>query len=270
VEDLRSERWLSIAWRTCTDLKYQGGECFLKVGNGNDFREHVQIHRSSSSDMCTSIGSHNLVMGGCHVAHDCIVGSGNILANNTLLAGHVGDYAVMGGAVAIKPFCHIGSYAFLAGGAMVEGDVPACVRAKGDRAELMGVNTEGLKRNGYDRQQIVETQRACSTLLGTGVATGGSSAATALRELAQEMLDDGKWGAAPEAVVVAGSDSQQKSEPGRRHPAVLLLQTVTEGQGRDRSPGPCRWRRADKVTQLETKVAELEVKLDALMQSTTL
>ena len=60
-----------------------------QLGSGNDIREGVQIHRSSAADLVTKVGSRNLIMGGCHVAHDCHMGSHNIMANNTLLAGHV-------------------------------------------------------------------------------------------------------------------------------------------------------------------------------------
>ncbi|KAJ0724054.1 putative acyl-[acyl-carrier-protein]--UDP-N-acetylglucosamine O-acyltransferase [Helianthus annuus] len=74
----------------CQDMKYKSGnECFLQVGDNNEIREHVSIHRSSKPCDRTVIGDNNLIMGSCHIAHDCKVGSNNIFANNTLLAGHV-------------------------------------------------------------------------------------------------------------------------------------------------------------------------------------
>ncbi|PON45450.1 UDP-3-O-[3-hydroxymyristoyl] glucosamine N-acyltransferase LpxD [Trema orientale] len=73
----------------CQDLKYQGDECFLDVGENNDIREHTSIHRSSKSSDRTVIGNNNLIMGSSHIAHDCKLGNNNIFANHTRLAGHV-------------------------------------------------------------------------------------------------------------------------------------------------------------------------------------
>ncbi|CAN0901362.1 Probable acyl-[acyl-carrier-protein]--UDP-N-acetylglucosamine O-acyltransferase, mitochondrial [Linum grandiflorum] len=74
----------------CQDMKYKlGNECFLDIGDNNEIREHTSIHRSSKSDSKTVIGDNNLIMGSCHIAHDCNIGNHNIFANNTLLAGHV-------------------------------------------------------------------------------------------------------------------------------------------------------------------------------------
>ncbi|EPS59513.1 hypothetical protein M569_15292, partial [Genlisea aurea] len=80
----------SVLGIKCQDMKYEPRtECFLEIGDSNDIREFVSIHRSSSPDRKTVIGDNNLIMGSCHIAHDCNVGNHNIFANNTLLAGHV-------------------------------------------------------------------------------------------------------------------------------------------------------------------------------------
>ncbi|GJU25166.1 probable acyl-[acyl-carrier-protein]--UDP-N-acetylglucosamine O-acyltransferase, mitochondrial isoform X1 [Tanacetum coccineum] len=95
----------------CQDMKYKAGnECFLEVGDNNEIREHVSIHRSSKPCDRTVIGDNNLIIGSCHIAHDCKVGSNNIFANNTLLAGHVlvEDHAHTAGAIFVHQFCHIG------------------------------------------------------------------------------------------------------------------------------------------------------------------
>ncbi|KOM54136.1 hypothetical protein LR48_Vigan10g002800 [Vigna angularis] len=74
----------------CQDMKHKPeDECFLEIGDNNDIREHTSIHRSSKSTFRTVIGNGNLIMGSCHIAHDCKIGDNNIFANNTLLAGHV-------------------------------------------------------------------------------------------------------------------------------------------------------------------------------------
>lgn len=105
----------------CQDMKYKPGEeCFLDIGDNNDVREHSSIHRSSKSSDVTAIGDNNLIMGSCHIAHDCKIGNNNIFANNTLLAGHVvvEDYVHTGGTTAVHQFCHVGSFSFVAAGSM--------------------------------------------------------------------------------------------------------------------------------------------------------
>ncbi|MCO5580853.1 hypothetical protein L7F22_034726 [Adiantum nelumboides] len=136
----------------CQDLKYKEGDgCHLHIGNRNYIREFVSIHRSSSSSDQTTIGNGNLIMGTCHVAHDCKLGDGNILANATLLGGHVilQDYVHTGGGVAVHQRCQIDSYAFVAGGSMVVRDVPMYVMVSGDRAQICGLNVEGLTRHNF-------------------------------------------------------------------------------------------------------------------------
>ncbi|KAJ6815888.1 putative acyl-[acyl-carrier-protein]--UDP-N-acetylglucosamine O-acyltransferase, mitochondrial [Iris pallida] len=147
----------------CQDLKYkQGDECFLYVGCNNDIREYTSIHRSSKSSDQTVIGDNNLIMGSCHIAHDCKFGNNNIFANNTLFAGHVivGDYAHSAGAVVVHQFCHIGSYSFIGGGSVIAQDVPKYVMVSGDRAELRGLNSEGLRRYGFSTTEIRSVRKA--------------------------------------------------------------------------------------------------------------
>ncbi|KAK4749597.1 hypothetical protein SAY87_027046 [Trapa incisa] len=106
----------------CQDLKYKTGDlCYLDIGDNNEIREHSSIHRSSTSSDRTVIGNNNLIMGSCHIAHDCKIGNSNIFANNTLIAGHVvvEDYAHTAGATVIHQFCHVGSFSFVGGGSVV-------------------------------------------------------------------------------------------------------------------------------------------------------
>ncbi|OMO67336.1 hypothetical protein CCACVL1_20610 [Corchorus capsularis] len=140
----------------CQDMKYRSGdECFLDVGDNNEIREYTSIHRSSMSSDRTVIGDNNLIMGSCHIAHDCKIGNNNIFANSTLLAGHVivEDYAHTAGATVVHQFCHIGSFAFIGGGSVVSQDVPKYMMVSGERAELRGLNLEGLRRRGF---QVIE------------------------------------------------------------------------------------------------------------------
>ncbi|KAM1178642.1 hypothetical protein ACFX13_018244 [Malus domestica] len=141
----------------CQDLKYKSGdECFLDVGDNNDIREHTSIHRSSKSSDITAIGNNNLIMGSCHIAHDCKIGNNIIFANNTLLAGHVvvEDYAHTAGAVVVHQFCHVGSFSFIGGGSVITQDVPKYMMVAGERAVLRGLNLEGLRRNGFTAAEI--------------------------------------------------------------------------------------------------------------------
>nr|CAB3478152.1 unnamed protein product [Digitaria exilis] len=108
------------------------------------------------------IGDNNLIMGSCHIAHDCKIGNNNIFANNTLFAGHVvvEDCTHTAGAVVVHQFCHIGSYSFLGGGSVVTQDVPRYMMVAGDRAELRGLNVEGLRRNGFSDQEVRRLRKA--------------------------------------------------------------------------------------------------------------
>ncbi|XP_021606436.1 probable acyl-[acyl-carrier-protein]--UDP-N-acetylglucosamine O-acyltransferase, mitochondrial isoform X2 [Manihot esculenta] len=141
----------------CQDMKYKpGDECFLDIGDNNEIREHASIHRSSKPSDRTIIGNNNLIMGSCHIAHDCKIGNNNIFANNTLLAGHViaEDYTHTAGAIVVHQFCHIGSFSFIGGGSVVSQDVPKYAMVAGERAELRGLNLEGLRRHGFTATEL--------------------------------------------------------------------------------------------------------------------
>ncbi|KAJ4825446.1 hypothetical protein Tsubulata_010604 [Turnera subulata] len=147
----------------CQDLKYKtGDECFLHIGDNNEIREHTSIHRSSKPSDKTVIGDNNLIMGSCHIAHDCKIGDSNILANNTLLAGHVvvEDHAHTAGAIVVHQFCRIGSFSFVGGGSVVSQDVPKYTMVAGERAELRGLNLEGLRRRGFTAKEIKSLRAA--------------------------------------------------------------------------------------------------------------
>ncbi|XP_002974134.2 probable acyl-[acyl-carrier-protein]--UDP-N-acetylglucosamine O-acyltransferase, mitochondrial isoform X3 [Selaginella moellendorffii] len=151
----------------CQDLKYKDAdECFLRIGDNNDIREHASVHRSSKSTDSTIIGDSNLIMGACHIAHDVKLGNSNILANGTLLGGHVvvENCIHTGGGAAVHQFCHIGSYSFLAGGSMVDRDVPMYMMVAGNRAELRGLNLEGLRRRGFSEIEVNSLRRAYQRL----------------------------------------------------------------------------------------------------------
>lgn len=139
------------------DKKFQGEDSSLEIGEHNIIREHVTMNPGTDGGgRLTKVGSHSLFMMGSHVAHDCIVGDHVILANNATLAGHckVEDYVIIGGLSAIHQFVRIGAYAFIGGMSGVENDVIPYGMALGNRAYLNGLNIVGLKRQGFDREQI--------------------------------------------------------------------------------------------------------------------
>lgn len=147
----------------CQDLKYAGEPTELIIGDNNVFRECCTIHRGTIQDKSlTKIGSNNLFMSYTHVAHDCIVGDHCILANNASIAGHVhvGDHAILGGMSGVHQFCHIGEHSFIAANALVLKDVPPYVMASGQPAKPFGLNSEGLKRRGFDKNVILNIKRA--------------------------------------------------------------------------------------------------------------
>lgn len=139
------------------DLKYAGEQTRLVIGDENMIREFATLHiGTQGGGGITRIGNKNLFMSYSHVAHDCVVGNGNVLANSVALAGHVEitDFVILGGLSAVHQFTRIGKHAFIAGGSMVAMDVPPYCTAQGDRAELAGLNTVGLSRHGYTDDQI--------------------------------------------------------------------------------------------------------------------
>lgn len=155
----------------CQDKKYAGERTRLEIGNNNVFRESVTIHRGTTQDnQVTIIGSDNLLMAYVHVAHDCIVGDNNILANNATLAGHVhvGDYVILGGMTAVHQFCKIGSHCFSGGGTVVLRDIPPYVMVGGIENTPHGINSEGLRRRGFDKDVIMQIKRAYKVLYRSG------------------------------------------------------------------------------------------------------
>lgn len=134
----------------------------LIVGHDNVIREHVTVHRGMGGDGVTRIGNHNLIMVGVHIAHDCELADHVILANNVMLAGHigVGDRAYLSGAVAVHQFCRIGSLAMVGGQAHITKDVPPFVTIDGLSSGVVGLNLVGLRRAGFDRHQIGQLKEA--------------------------------------------------------------------------------------------------------------
>ena len=145
------------------DHSHAGEPTTLVIGDDNEFREHVTVHRGTAKDRGeTRIGSRGLFMAGAHVAHDCVIGDGVVLANATLLGGHVvlGDGVVTGGRAGFVPYVRVGRIAFIAGAAVVERNVPPFVIASGDRARVRAPNHVGLRRHGISEASIAAIDAA--------------------------------------------------------------------------------------------------------------
>ncbi|MBZ4419988.1 acyl-ACP--UDP-N-acetylglucosamine O-acyltransferase [Myxococcus sp. RHSTA-1-4] len=145
------------------DLKYAGEDTELVLGDDNLVREFVSLHKGTAGGGgATRIGSGNLFMANSHVAHDCIVGNGCRIGNGSALAGHVTmeDHVIISGLAAVHQFTRLGKHAFISGGSMVTMDIPPYATAQGDRAELVGLNTVGLERSGYSKEQMERIKEA--------------------------------------------------------------------------------------------------------------
>ena len=145
------------------DLKYNGENTSLVIGNNNKFREYVTINPGTvSGGGLTKIGDNCLFMISSHVAHDCIVGNNVIIANNVPLGGHVniGDNAIIGGNSAVQQFTRIGKMAMIGGMTGVLKDVIPYGLSFGNRNYLEGLNLIGLRRANIENKDILELSKA--------------------------------------------------------------------------------------------------------------
>jgi UDP-N-acetylglucosamine acyltransferase len=144
------------------DLKFRGEETFVEVGDDTVIREFTHVNRGTTQSYRTTIGRGAFVMSYVHLAHDCHVGDGVILVNNSQLAGHVTveEKAIVAGLTAVHQFVRIGRHAFVGGCSRVVKDVPPFVKAVGNPVKLFGLNSVGLQRSGFSDETIAELKRA--------------------------------------------------------------------------------------------------------------
>lgn len=149
------------------DMKYRGEPTRLVIGDRNTFREYVTVNRGTVTGLGeTRIGNDNLILAYSHVAHDCVLGNHIIMSNAVNLAGHVevGDWAIFSGYAGAHQFCRIGAHAFVGNNTAVLQDIPPYVLAAGQPAAPRAVNTEGLKRRGFDEEQVRAIRQAYRVL----------------------------------------------------------------------------------------------------------
>jgi UDP-N-acetylglucosamine acyltransferase len=174
------------------DKKYRGEPTRLEIGDGNTFREFSTINTGTTQDAgLTRIGDDNWFMAYSHVAHDCIVGSHTIFANNAHVAGHcqVGDWVILGGFTGVHQFVRIGAHAMTGGGTILFQDLAPYVTAVGNPAKTYGVNNVGLKRRGFSDEAVAAIKGAYRTLYRRGLPLAEARAALAEAAKAAPELD---------------------------------------------------------------------------------
>ncbi len=188
-------------------LKYRGEETYLEIGDGNTIRECATIHvGTEEGGGVTRVGSGNLLMTSCHVAHDCEVGDEVVMTSGVLLAGHVKveEHVTINGGSAVNQFVTLGRHAYIGGLTRVVQDVPPFMIVEGNRAVVRAVNVIGLRRDGFSEEAIealreafrliyrseLAREEALSRLEGKGGATGE------VRELVEFLrrMEGGKHG----------------------------------------------------------------------------
>ena len=140
------------------DLKFQGEETKLEIGNDNKIREYVTINPGTNGGGgITKVGNNCLFMVSAHIAHDCYVGDNVILANSVPLGGHayIEDNVIIGGNSAVQQFTRVGKFAMIGGMCGVVRDIIPYGIAHGNRSKLQGLNLIGLRRKNIPNQDIM-------------------------------------------------------------------------------------------------------------------
>ncbi len=171
------------------DLKYRGERSETRIGNRNQIREFVTIHRGTEGGgALTTIGDENLLQAYAHVAHDCRIGSQCILAHGATLGGHVTveDFAVIGAQSGVHQFCRIGEHCYIGGYSVITQDVmPFSLVVTERGARVFGVNKVGLERRGFSSDAIGGLHKAFRVLTKAGLNTD-----QALEKIAAEIEDE--------------------------------------------------------------------------------
>lgn len=158
---------------TPQDLKYEGEETYLDIGDRNLIREYATLHRATGEGKSTRVGSECLIMAYCHLGHNVSVGDRVMIANCTQLGGHVAveDCAILGGLTGIHQYTRIGTMSMIGAWSGVRIDVPPYMLANGNPARPRKLNTVGLRRNGVSAESIGALQAAYRVLYRSGLNT---------------------------------------------------------------------------------------------------
>jgi UDP-N-acetylglucosamine acyltransferase len=153
------------------DKGFTGERSYLKIGNGNTIREHYTISRGTAPESVTEIGDENFIMGSGHIAHNCKIGNGTVIASCALVAGYVEveDRAFISGGVVIHQFSRIGALAMIGGNTRVNSDVPPYFMYSDFNVAAKGLNFVGLKRAGLSAREISALKTAYKLLYRSGL-----------------------------------------------------------------------------------------------------
>ncbi len=196
------------------DLKYKNEPTRLRICEGNVFREHVTVHRSTKMDGETVVGSNNFLMANSHVGHNSIVGDHVIIANGAALGGYaaVGDRAFISGNCLVHQFCRVGTLALMQGGSAISTDLPPFCTALHEN-EMCGLNVIGLRRANVSAAERMELKRLYRLLFRSGqnlsdaVAEARKNFCGAASKILLEFLGDAKRGVCAD---VGGSTSENE------------------------------------------------------------
>ena len=153
------------------DLKFKGEKTYVFIGDNATIRECSTVHRGTASKGKTVVGNNCLIMAYCHVAHDCILHDHIIMSNATQLAGEVevDDWAILGGGTLVHQFSHIGAHVMIQGGTRVNKDIPPFIIAARDPVSYCGINSVGLGRRGFTKEQLSSIQETYRLLYMSGL-----------------------------------------------------------------------------------------------------
>ncbi|MBR1791823.1 MAG: acyl-ACP--UDP-N-acetylglucosamine O-acyltransferase [Bacteroidaceae bacterium] len=166
------------------DLKFHGEDTTAIIGDNNKIRENVTINRGTAAKGKTVVGSGNLLMEGCHIAHDVIVGNDVIIGNTTKLAGEVtiDDHAILSACVLVHQFCRIGGYTMVGGGTRSSQSIMPYTICAREPATYCGLNIVGLRRRGFERE-VINTIHEAYRIIFQGGLSQAEAIATIQREL---------------------------------------------------------------------------------------
>lgn len=175
------------------DLKYKGEPTRVIIGDRNVFREHATVNRATKPEDATVIGSDNLIMASAHIGHNCVLGDQVIMANSSMLGGHVTvqDKVFISGGCLVHQFCRVGTLALMQGGSAISKDLPPYTIARGDNG-ICGLNIIGLRRAGLSPEERLGLKRLYLLLFRSGKNLSDALATareTFTRPAAKVMLD---------------------------------------------------------------------------------
>ena len=166
------------------DLKFDGEETLVEIGEGTTIRECVTISRGTKDKFKTTIGKNCLLMAYSHIAHDCLIEDNCIIVNGVQIAGHsiIGEFAIIGGGTLIHQFTRIGCHSMISGGSIIRKDVPPYCKAGKEPLAYKGVNSTGLKRRNFSQVQINQIQNMYRILY-----LEGKNISQALKKISEEI-----------------------------------------------------------------------------------